>query len=83
MSDLRDAVSAVEASAASDLAHGLKGSSAMVGATRLSHVANLMDNAVVEGRLSDAALIQEELEETLRLTDAAFSSEPQEAYPIP
>jgi HPt (histidine-containing phosphotransfer) domain-containing protein len=74
--EITEAIEADEPAAAARLAHGLKGSSAVVGAVALAAVAGELGTLLASAGPGDAAGVRAELERTFQATDAAFTSDP-------
>jgi CheY-like chemotaxis protein/HPt (histidine-containing phosphotransfer) domain-containing protein len=69
IADLGQAIEDGDSEAIARLAHGLKGSSAVVGAERLSRVAAELSEGGAANRLDDAAALHDELTAVFELTD--------------
>lgn len=72
ISELGAAIDAGESAAAARLAHGLKGSAAVVGAARRSAVSATLCEVLNTEALDEAPALQTQLERVFALTDAAF-----------
>jgi PAS domain S-box-containing protein len=70
--ELAGSIAAGDTAAAARAAHGLKGSSAVVGAVRLSGLAGTLYDALVAGSTVDAAALQSDLDSTLQMTEVAL-----------
>jgi signal transduction histidine kinase/CheY-like chemotaxis protein/HPt (histidine-containing phosphotransfer) domain-containing protein len=78
---IRTLAGAIEASdlvAAGRLAHGLAGSSAVVGADRLSAVAGELAEVLAHGRITEGIKFQADLARTFELTKTAFTNQPKQ-----
>ncbi len=71
---LAEPVAAGDAPAVARLAHGLKGSAAVVGAERLSQLAAQLSDDAAEGRLDGAGRLYDALQSTLDATDRALKA---------
>jgi HPt (histidine-containing phosphotransfer) domain-containing protein len=71
--ELLGAIEAGDAAAAARAAHGLKGSSAVVGAVRLAATAGKLHDALAAGATVDATDLRAELESTLQMTELALN----------
>jgi CheY-like chemotaxis protein len=69
---IREAIAAEDAPRLHALAHGLKGSAATVGATRMSEIARALCELAAAGKTSGAAGLHGELDGALAQTSAAF-----------
>ena len=70
---LAEPIEAGNARAVAQLAHGLKGSAAVVGAERLSRVAGQLSDEAFAGRLDDAERLHGELRSAFAATDGALA----------
>jgi two-component system, sensor histidine kinase and response regulator len=69
---IRAAIAADDAPRLHGLAHGLKGSAATVGATRMSEIARALCELAAAGKTSGAVELHGELDDALAQTSAAF-----------
>jgi CheY-like chemotaxis protein len=69
---MREAIAAGDAPQLHGLAHGLKGSAATVGATRMSEIARELCELAAAGQTSGARELHEQLAEALAQTSAVF-----------
>jgi two-component system sensor histidine kinase/response regulator len=72
LSAMREAITAEEADRLHGLAHGLKGSAATVGATRMSEIAQELCEIAAAGQTSGAFELHEKLSDALAQTRAAL-----------
>ena len=70
---IRTAIAAEDAEALHGLAHGLKGSSATVGATRMSEIAKQLCDVAAAGETSAALALHADLTDALAQTSAALN----------
>jgi CheY-like chemotaxis protein len=73
VAELAAAIGARDSAAGARLAHGLKGSAAVVGAARLSALSGTSCEALAAGRLDEAGALQSELERTFELTATSLT----------
>ena len=71
--ELLGSIEAGDTGAASGTAHGLKGSSAVVGAVRLSAIAGELHDTLAAGSTVDAADLRAELDSALQMTELALN----------
>jgi two-component system, sensor histidine kinase and response regulator len=71
---MREAITSADAERLHGLAHGLKGSAATVGATRMSEIARQLCEVAAAGQTSGALALHDELSDALAQTRAALGS---------
>jgi CheY-like chemotaxis protein/HPt (histidine-containing phosphotransfer) domain-containing protein len=78
IAELADSIHAGDADAVARIAHGVKGSAAVVGAERVSAMAAQLSDTAASGSLEDAERLHTALQSTFEATDKALTSSPNE-----